>query len=49
VSPPFAHVGGMPVEESLAALAPAGTATICVLALVAKAKIAELVAWLKRH
>jgi hypothetical protein len=41
----FAHVGGVPVEESLLALAPAAS----VFAVVVGARLRELGGWLRRR
>jgi hypothetical protein len=49
VSPLLAHVAGVPVEEGLLVLAPAGTAVVGVVALVARARLVELVAWFRRR
>jgi hypothetical protein len=40
----FAHVMGVPVEETALSLAPAGAAILTVAALVARAKLAEVAA-----
>ncbi|MEO8687694.1 MAG: hypothetical protein ABI611_05690 [Solirubrobacteraceae bacterium] len=45
----FAHVMGIPIEESALSLAPAGPAILTGAALVARAKLAEIVGWLRRH
>jgi hypothetical protein len=45
----FAHVIGIPIEESALALAPAGAAILSGLAVVARSKLAEIVGWLRRH
>jgi hypothetical protein len=49
VSPIVAHIAGVPAEEGVLALAPAGLATVCVLAGLARARIAEVTAWLRRR
>ena len=43
----FAHVMGVPVEESALALAPAGAAILSGAALIARSKVAEVVRWLR--
>jgi hypothetical protein len=43
-----AHIAGIPVEEGVLALVPAGAAIVSVVALVAKARLAEIVAWRRR-
>ena len=43
----FAHVMGMPVEESALALAPAGAAIVSGLAVVARSTVAGFVDWLR--
>ena len=43
----FAHVMGIPVEESSLALAPAGAAIVSLLAVVARSTVAGLVDWLR--
>jgi hypothetical protein len=45
----FAHVIGIPIEESALALAPAGAAILSGAALIARSKLAEIVGWLRRH
>jgi hypothetical protein len=45
----FAHVMGMPVEESALALAPAGAAIVSGLAVVARSTVAGFVDWLRRR
>jgi hypothetical protein len=45
VSVPFAHVAGVPVEEGLLTLAPAG----CAVAFAARARLLEFVRWLRRR
>jgi hypothetical protein len=43
----FAHVMGMPVEESMLALAPAGAAIVSGLAVVARSAARGIVGWLR--
>jgi hypothetical protein len=43
----FAHVIGIPVEESALALAPAGAAIVTGLAVVARSTAARIVGWLR--
>ena len=45
----FAHVMGMPVEESALAVAPAGAAILAGAAVVARAKLAGIAGWLRRR
>ena len=45
----FAHLMGMPVEESALSLAPAGAAIVSGVALFARSKLAGIVGWLRRH
>jgi hypothetical protein len=45
VSPPLAHVAGVPLEEGLLTLLPAA----CAFGVAARARLAELVAWLRRR
>jgi len=45
----FAHVMGVPVEESALSLAPAGVAILTVATLAARARLAELAGWLRRR
>jgi hypothetical protein len=45
VSVTFAHVGGVPLEESLFALAPVAS----ILALLVGAQLSELGGWLRRR
>ena len=45
----FAHIMGIPVEESVLALAPAGAAIVSVLAVVARSTVAGFVDWLRRR
>jgi hypothetical protein len=45
----FAHLMGVPVEESALALAPAGAAILAGAAVIARSKAAELGEWLRRH
>ncbi len=45
----FAHVMGVPVEESALALAPAGAAILTGAAVMARAKLAGFVGWLRRR
>ena len=45
----FAHVVGVPVEESALALAPAGAAILSAAALIARSKLAQIVGWLRRR
>jgi hypothetical protein len=45
VSPPLAHVAGVPVEEGLLTLVPA----LCALAFAVRVKLGEIAAWLRRH
>ncbi len=42
---PSAHIGGMPLEESVLMLAP----TAGILALVARARLKEIAAWRRRR
>jgi hypothetical protein len=42
----FAHVMGVPVEESALALAPAGAAILSGAAVIARSKLAGIVRWL---
>jgi hypothetical protein len=48
VSLAFAHIGGVPVEESLLALAPAGGMAVCGVVVIARAKLGRIVRWLQR-
>ena len=43
----FAHVLGIPVEESALALAPAGAAILSGAALIARSKLVDVVGWLR--
>ena len=45
----FAHLMGVPVEESALALAPVGAAIVTGVAVVARSKLAGIVAWLRRR
>jgi hypothetical protein len=45
----LAHVMGLPVEESVLQLAPAGAATATLLAMAGRAELARLLARLRRH
>jgi hypothetical protein len=45
VSPIFAHVAGVPVEEGLLALVP----TACALAVAVRARLGEIAGWLRRR
>jgi hypothetical protein len=45
----LAHIMGMPVEESALALAPAGAAILTGAAIIARAKLAAIVAGLRRR
>ena len=45
----FAHVTGVPVEESVLAFAPVGAAILSGAALIARSKLAEIVGWLRRR
>jgi hypothetical protein len=45
----FAHLMGMPIEESVLALAPAGAAILTGAAVMARSKAAEIGEWLRRH
>ena len=45
----FAHVMGVPVEESALALAPAGAAIVSGAAAIARSKAAEIGGWFRRH
>ena len=49
MSPPLAHVAGIPVEETVLALAPAGAAMVCVVAMQCRAKLAEVARWRRRR
>ena len=44
----FAHLMGIPVEESALTLAPAGAAIVSGVALFARSKLAGIVGWLRR-
>ena len=44
----FAHLVGIPVEESVLTLAPAGAAIVSGVALFARGKLAGIVGWLLR-
>ena len=45
----FAHLMGIPVEESALSLAPAGAAIVSGVVLFARSKLAGIVGWLRRH
>jgi hypothetical protein len=45
----FAHVMGMPIEESVLALAPAGAAILSGAVVVARSKLAGIVGWLRHR
>jgi hypothetical protein len=45
----LAHVMGVPVEESTLALAPAAAAILSGAAVIARSKLADIIAWLRRH
>jgi hypothetical protein len=45
----LAHVMGLPVEEGVLQLAPAGAATATLLAMAGRAELARLLARLRRH
>jgi hypothetical protein len=45
----FAHVMGVPVEESALTLAPAGAAILTGAAVIARSKLAEISGWRRRH
>jgi hypothetical protein len=44
----FAHIMGLPIEESALALAPAGAAILSGAAVIARSKLAQIVGWLRR-
>ena len=44
-----AHVMGLPVEEGVLQLAPAGAATATLVAMAGRAELGRLLAWLRRH
>ena len=45
----LAHIMGVPVEESALALAPVGAAILSGAAVIARSKLAAIVAWLRRR
>jgi hypothetical protein len=45
----FAHVTGIPIEETALSLAPVGAALLTGAAVVAQTTLARMVAWLRRH
>ncbi len=45
----FAHVTGIPIEETALSLAPVGAALLTGTAVVAQTTMARMVAWLRRH
>jgi ABC-type proline/glycine betaine transport system permease subunit len=45
----FAHIMGIPVEESILPLVPVGTAVITALAIVCRTRLRRLSAWLRRR
>jgi uncharacterized membrane protein AbrB (regulator of aidB expression) len=45
----FAHIVGIPVEESVLAFAPAGAVAVGAVAIVGRARLAGLVRWLRRR
>jgi hypothetical protein len=45
----FAHLIGIPVEESALSFASAGAAIVSGVALFARSKLARIVGWLQRH
>jgi hypothetical protein len=45
----FAHLVGVPIEESALALAPVGAAILSGAAVIARSKAAEIVGWLRRR
>jgi hypothetical protein len=44
----IAHILGLPVEESVAQLAPTGAVTLTLAAVVGRTKLARLVTWIRR-
>jgi hypothetical protein len=45
----FAHVMGIPAEEGVLALAPAGAAIVSGAAVLCRSKLARIVGWLRRR
>jgi hypothetical protein len=45
----FGHVMGIPAEESVLALGPAGLAVFTGAAVIARSKLARIAAWLRRR
>jgi hypothetical protein len=45
----LAHVVGVPVEESVLALAPVAAAILSGAGVIARSKLAAIVGWLRRH
>jgi hypothetical protein len=45
----FAHLMGVPIEESALALAPAGAAILSGAAAIARSKAGEIGGWFRRH
>jgi hypothetical protein len=45
----FAHVTGIPIEETALSLAPVGAALLTGAVVVAQTTLARTVAWLRRH
>ena len=43
------HVGGLPLEESVLALAPVGAAIVSGAAVIARSKLAAIVGWMLRE
>ena len=49
MSPTVAHVAGVPVEEGVLALVPAGAAMVSVVAILGRARLREIVGRLRRR
>jgi hypothetical protein len=43
------HVIGLPIEESVLQLAPAGAVTVTVVAIAGRSKLGRLVTWIRRR
>jgi hypothetical protein len=44
-----AHIGGVPIEEFVPALAPAGAAILTAAMVLTRAKLAAILGWLRHH
>ena len=44
-----AHIMGIPLEETVLQYAPAGAATVTVVAITGRTWLGRLIAWMRRH